>query len=139
MHKERIQYKKQIVSVLFNFHHDKVYDYSYQKEPPIKRGEYVLAQLGSSSRIGIVWEEKSRSECSKLKEIESRLDLPPLPEISRRFIQWVSKYTLSPQGSLLKMAIGSVEMASLWSQPNARLRLGKTLRRYPARGDSESL
>ncbi|MEK7245214.1 MAG: primosomal protein N', partial [Pseudomonadota bacterium] len=41
----------------------------------------------------------------RLKDIGGTLPAPPLPEVSRRFIDWVADYTLSPPGAVLKMAI----------------------------------
>ena len=123
MNRKRKQDKKQIVSVLFSFNHDKIYD--YQGHPPLKRGDYVVAQLGSHERVGIVWEEKSTSEFPQLKTIKTRLDIPALPEVSHHFIQWVAGYTLSSRGKVLKMAIGGTDIVSLSLQPGARVRLGR--------------
>ncbi len=74
-------------------------------------GDFVVVPLGPREVIGVVWDESasdtpgSDTPGEKLKPIRRRLEAPPLPEISRRFIDWVARYTVSSPGSVLKMAM----------------------------------
>ena len=43
---------------------------------------------------------------AKLRAVIGPLDgAPRLPEVSRRFVDWVAAYTLSPPGAVLKMCL----------------------------------
>ena len=42
---------------------------------------------------------------NRLKDIEEKLDLPPLKEELRKFVDWVSDYTLSSRGMVLRMCL----------------------------------
>jgi primosomal protein N' (replication factor Y) len=82
------------------------YDYAVPAGMPIAIGDYVEAPLGPRSVVGVVWGEGDGGVASaKLKPIARRFDAPPMPEIHRRFIDWVSAYTLSPQGAVLRMSL----------------------------------
>ena len=41
----------------------------------------------------------------KLREISMLIDLPPMPEDLRLFVDWVAAYTLSRLGSVLRMTM----------------------------------
>ena len=43
----------------------------------------------------------------KLKALTSRIDAPPLPEISMRFAEWVARYTLAPLGMVVRMMMSA--------------------------------
>ena len=73
-------------------------------------GAFVSVPLGRRSVTGVVWGEgDARIDSAKLKQIESELPLPPMPEISRRFIEWVAQYNMAPVGSVLRMAMSVPE------------------------------
>jgi primosomal protein N' (replication factor Y) len=40
-----------------------------------------------------------------MKEVEDKLDIPPLKPELRRFVDWVADYTLAPRGMVLRMAL----------------------------------
>jgi primosomal protein N' (replication factor Y) (superfamily II helicase) len=40
-----------------------------------------------------------------MKDVEAKLDIPPLKPELRKFVEWVSGYTLSPRGMVLRMAL----------------------------------
>ena len=65
--------------------------------------------------MGVVWgpgRHEVRPE--KLREIVHRLEVPPVPEVSRRFIDWAAAYTLQSPGALLRIAINP---ARRWVPP----------------------
>ncbi len=47
---------------------------------------------------------------NKLKSIIGPGGLPPIPEASRNFIDWVAQYTVTPPGAVLKMLFGSMRV-----------------------------
>src|SRR5262249_58606801 len=42
---------------------------------------------------------------TRMREAEPKPDAPPLKPELRKFIDWVSAYTLSPRGTVLRMAL----------------------------------
>ena len=84
------------------------YDYGVPEGLELKAGDFVRVPLGSREAIGVVWGEASGEVAlGKLKAVAARLDVPPLPEAERRFIDWVAHYTLSPPGVVLRMAMSA--------------------------------
>ncbi|MGH6893308.1 MAG: primosomal protein N' [Dongiaceae bacterium] len=82
------------------------YDYRVPDGIEVAAGDFVEAPLGSRSVIGVVWgEAKDDVPRAKLKAIEAKIEMAPLPEISRRFVDWVANYCLSAPGAVLKMAM----------------------------------
>ncbi|MEJ2125800.1 MAG: primosomal protein N' [Alphaproteobacteria bacterium] len=97
----------------------------------------VLLPIGPRKEIGVVWERAPNAkpvDPRKLKTIVERFDLPPLPDVSRRFAEWVARYTLSPRGMVLKMMMSAGDVFSpdaprwgyrLAGPPPARLTPGR--------------
>jgi primosomal protein N' (replication factor Y) len=82
------------------------YDYAAPAGMPIAMGDYVEVPLGPRTLLGVVWGEGDGAVASgKLKPITRRFDAPPMPDIHRRFIDWVAAYTLSPLGAVLRMSL----------------------------------
>lgn len=81
--------------------------FDYLSETDLSVGTFVYAPFGKSICIGVVWPtppDLSIPE-SKLKTLTPITKISPLPQQSIDFIQWVAKYTLSPIGMVLKMAL----------------------------------
>ena len=79
------------------------YDYLGEGLAP---GDFVVVPLGKRETIGVVWGPGTGEVPeSKLKAVIAKLDAPPLPEITRRFIDRVAAYTLAPPGAVLRMAM----------------------------------
>src|SRR5215468_6297471 len=69
-------------------------------------GDFVVVPLGRRETIGVVWGlGTGEVPESKLKPVIARLDVPPLPEVTRRFVDRVAAYTLAPPGAVLRMAM----------------------------------
>src|SRR5499427_8183374 len=69
-------------------------------------GDFVVVPLGQRETIGVVWGPGTGEvAASKLKPVIARLDVPPLPEVTRRFVDRVAAYTLAPPGAVLRMAM----------------------------------
>jgi len=69
-------------------------------------GDHVRVPLGPREVAGVVWErEADEVEPKKLRAISTKFDCPPLSGELMKFVEWVSAYTLSPPGSVLRMVL----------------------------------
>jgi primosomal protein N' (replication factor Y) len=114
-----------------------VFDYRVPPDLEIEPGAFVSVPFGRREAIGVVWSEGCSGEVpdSRLKEVCDRLDVSALPESTRRFVDWVARYTMAPPGSVLRMAM-SVTDALFPAKPRAAYRIAGTppdLRLTPAR------
>ena len=103
------------VPVLLPLALDATYDYIAPEGEVLRPGDFVLVPIGPRKEVGVVWERSANAkpvDPKKLKTIVERFDLPPLPETARRFADWVSRYTLSPRGMVLKMMMSAYEVFS---------------------------
>ena len=83
-----------------------VYDYRVGEQITVTEGDFVRVPLGPRKAIGVVWGPATGDVPDmKLKNIIAKLDCPPLPEVSRQFINWTANYTLQAKGLVLKMAM----------------------------------
>ncbi|HEY4163970.1 MAG TPA: primosomal protein N' [Dongiaceae bacterium] len=86
------------------------YDYAVPDDITVSPGDFVSVPLGRRTVNGVVWGEGSDDfDPAKLKPIEAKLGLPPMPEVSRRFIDWVAGYCMAPIGAVLRMAMSIPE------------------------------
>jgi primosomal protein N' (replication factor Y) len=82
------------------------YDYRLGLGQEAALGDFLRVPLGRRVAIGVLWGPGiGEVDEVKIKDVLGRLDAAPLPEISRRFIEWVSNYTLAAPGAVLKMAM----------------------------------
>jgi len=91
---------------------DQSYDYLVPDDLELEPGCFVMVPFGPQSRIGVVWDAPvgkpgKQIDPSKLKTVESRLDVPPLPLLSLRFVEWIARYTLSPLGMVVRMMMSA--------------------------------
>jgi primosomal protein N' (replication factor Y) len=113
------------VSVLLPLPLDRAYDYAVPAGMELAPGDLVRVPLGGREVAGAVWESGEEADevpATRLKEVALRYDLPGLPEVERRFIEWVAAYTLSLPGAVLRMAL-SVPKALDPPRPLSALRL----------------
>jgi primosomal protein N' (replication factor Y) (superfamily II helicase) len=103
------------------------YDYRVPQGLEIEPGAFVFVPFGRRDAIGVVWSMEASGEVpdSRLKDIEERLDVAPLPDSTRRFVEWVARYTLSPPGAVLRMAM-SVSDALFPEKPRVAYRIAET-------------
>ncbi len=85
------------------------YDYVFEPELGLQRGDYVEVPLGPRQVRGVVWglAADPATPAGKLKPVTKKLDAPPMPARVREFIDWVAAYTLFPPGAVLRMAMRS--------------------------------
>ena len=83
------------------------YDYRVPPGVDVSEGDFVLVPLSKRKMTGVVWGEATENDydISKLKDIEKRLPIPPLPFDNRQFIDWIAAYTMAAPGAVLKMAM----------------------------------
>ena len=99
------------VPVLIPVALDQTYDYLLSPEFTPAPGDFVLVPFGPQTRLGIVWDRPvgpaTAVDPRKLKALVERLDVPALPELSRRFAEWIARYTLAPLGMVARMMMGA--------------------------------
>ncbi|MCC7276051.1 MAG: primosomal protein N' [Alphaproteobacteria bacterium] len=85
------------------------YDYAVPEGMAVAPGDYVAAPLGGNHYVGVVWGEAAGDVGeARLKPIVERFDVPPLPEVHRRFVERVAAYTVTPPGAVLRLSLGPV-------------------------------
>ncbi len=98
---------------------DQTYDYAVPDGLVPEPGSFVLVPFGPQTRIGVVWDRavgappaadgpaRRRAKPARLKAVASRLEAPPLPEVSLRFAEWIARYTLAPLGMVIRMMMSA--------------------------------
>ena len=116
--------KQQIVDVLVPLALDQAYSYRVPAGLDLKPGDFVCVPLGPVERTAVVWGEGDPRPGlhNKLKDVIEKLDIPPLKDELRRFVDWVADYTLGARGMVLRMTMRMGEHL-----PPARERLGVRL------------
>lgn len=94
------------VSVLLPLPLSGAFDYAVPSGLSVQVGDFVIAPLGNRQVNGVVWgAAKDDVDPGKLKEISGLLDVPPMPDALRRFVDWVAAYTLTMPGQVLRMTM----------------------------------
>ena len=74
-------------------------------------GAIVEVPLGARMATGVVWGTGATSSKivpdHKLKPVAAVLDLPPIRDDLRQFVDWVSAYTLADSGPVLRMVLSA--------------------------------
>lgn len=84
------------------------FDYTVPDDMVIAPGDIVEVTLLNKAQLGVVWSEGGDASIDpkKLKPIKQKLEaIAPFSNTMRRFIDWVTDYTLAPRGAVLKMAL----------------------------------
>jgi primosomal protein N' (replication factor Y) len=92
------------VDVLVPVAVDTAYSYAVPVGLALAAGDIVEVPLGTRRVLGVVWQGRSGG-AGNLKSVIGRMDLPPVPDGLRRFIDWVAWYTLAARGSVLALAL----------------------------------
>ncbi|MGE0155012.1 MAG: primosomal protein N' [Reyranellaceae bacterium] len=99
------------------------YDYAVPAEMAIAAGDFVEVPLGRRHLVGVVWGAGTATlAAEKIRPIRARLPAAPMRPAMRRLVDWVARYTLSPPGAVLRMAM-SVSDALLPPRPVLLYRL----------------
>ena len=76
----------------------------------MRPGSIVAVPLGPQTRFGVVWDGAAEPVSrGRLREIATVFDCPPIPDQSRRFIDWVANWTISSPGMVLRMVLRAPE------------------------------
>jgi len=107
---------KRTVKVLLPLPLGDPYDYLIPDAGTVVPGTIVRVPLGSREVVGVVWLDRTSGQSTdtplavdRLKAIIEILPVAPLPESLLRFVDWVAAYTISPPGSVLRMALSTPE------------------------------
>lgn len=104
---------KKKYSVLFPLPLNQTYTYIREESMDLPVGTFVQAPFGKRRLIGVIWPDPISETISstQLKELSKTFpEIAPLTEKAIKFLEWVSKYTMSPRGSVLKMMLSAPEV-----------------------------
>ncbi len=96
------------VQVLVPRPFSRTYDYAVPEGVQVNVGDYVRVPFGKDEIIAVVWgvgADDDGFDPAKLKLISKKFDFPPMREAQRKFVEWVSKYSMYELGSILKMCL----------------------------------
>src|SRR5262249_43260797 len=88
-------------------------------------GGRVSVPLGARDASAVVWADNPKPNPrldNRLKDVEEKLDLPPLKDELRSFVDWVANYTVSSRGMVLRICLRMGE-----DLPPERARVGVRL------------
>src|SRR6516225_10000292 len=114
-----------LVDVLVPVALDHAYTYRVPADLALAPGDLVSVPLGPRTATGVVWADRVEVRAglhNRIRDVEEKLDQPPLAAELRRFVDWVADYTLAPRGMVLRMALRMGEHL-----PPARERFGVRL------------
>jgi primosomal protein N' (replication factor Y) len=96
------------VDVLVPVALDHAYSYRVPRDMALAAGDIVTVPLGARDAVGVVWADDVTVRPglhNRMKDVELKLDYPPLRPELRTFVDWLSDYTLSPRGMVLRMCL----------------------------------
>jgi primosomal protein N' (replication factor Y) len=98
---------KRMVDVLVPVALDQAYSYQVPDGIELAPGDIVSVPLGPRECTGVVWGEGTARPGlhNRLKDVSEKLDFPPLKPELRQFVDWVSGYTLTARGTVLRMTL----------------------------------
>jgi len=102
--------KSRAAPVLVPMPAERPYTYAVPDGMNVVPGAIVRVPLGPREVAGIVWDGPGETvDARKLRPIAQLFDCPPIDEASRRFVDWISTYTLSPPGMVARMFLRAPE------------------------------
>ncbi len=112
------------VDVLVPVALDQTYSYKVPPELELKPGDIVAVPLGAREAIGVVWADDVTIKPglhNRMKDVVLKLDYPPLKPELRTFVDWISDYTLSPRGMVLRMCLRMGDLGPAREKVGVRL------------------
>jgi primosomal protein N' (replication factor Y) len=83
-----------------------IYDYVVAGDQVLHLGQFVRVPFGPRKLVGVVWGAgEGTFAAAKLKAVHEKLPVPAMPQVTRKFVDWVASYTLSSPGQVLKMTM----------------------------------
>ncbi len=99
---------RRVVDVLVPVALDKPYSYRVPDQLELAPGDIVSVPLGARDATAVVWAENPKPNPrldNRLRDVEEKLDLPPLKPELRDFVDWVANYTIASRGMVLRMCL----------------------------------
>src|SRR5262245_3892462 len=99
---------RRVVDVLVPVAVDEPYSYRVPAGLDLAPGDIVTVPLGPRAATGVVWADDPAPNPrldNRMREVAGKLDVPPLRDELRSFVEWVARYTVSPRGMVLRMAL----------------------------------
>ena len=99
---------RRVVDVLVPVALDRAYSYRVPDALALAPGDIVSVPLGAREATAVVWAENPKPNPrldNRLKDVEEKLDVPPLKPELRSFVDWVANYTLASRGMVLRMCL----------------------------------
>jgi primosomal protein N' (replication factor Y) (superfamily II helicase) len=99
---------KRVVDVLVPVALDRAYSYRVPETLSLSVGDIVSVPLGARDATAVVWADNPQPNPrldNRLKDVDEKLDLPPLKDELRGFVDWVANYTVSSRGMVLRMCL----------------------------------
>src|SRR5271154_898150 len=96
------------VDVLVPVALNQTYSYRVPRGMELAAGDVIAVPLGPREVVGVVWSDNANPDPrlhNRLKDVSEKLEVPPLRSELRSLVDWVSKYTLSARGMVLRMAL----------------------------------
>src|SRR2546430_17249267 len=103
---------KRVVDVLVPVALDQAYSYRVPEGLELAPGDLVTVPLGARMATGVTWADNTSPNPrldTRMRDVEAKLDLPPLKPELRKFIEWVPAYPLSPRGTVLRRPLRLAE------------------------------
>src|SRR5438034_10290778 len=97
-----------VVDVLVPVALNQTYSYRVPRGMELEPGDVVAVPLGPREVIAVGWAQNptpDRRLHNRLKDVGQKLDVPPLKPELRTLVDWVSNYTLSARGMVLRMSL----------------------------------
>jgi len=99
---------RRVVDVLVPVALDRAYSYRVPEQLELAPGDIVCVPLGAREATAVVWADNPKPNPrldNRLKDVEEKLELPPLRPELRSFVDWVANYTVSSRGMVLRMCL----------------------------------
>ena len=99
---------RRVVDVLVPVALDRAYSYRVPEALELAPGDIVSVPLGAREATAVVWAENPKPNPrldNRLKDVEQKLELPPLKPELRHFVDWVANYTIASRGMVLRMCL----------------------------------
>lgn len=97
-----------VVDVLVPVALNQTYSYRVPRGMELTPGDVISVPLGPREVVAVVWAENAKPDPrlhNRLKDVSEKLDVPPLKAELRQLVDWVSNYTLSARGMVLRMTL----------------------------------
>ena len=100
---------RRVVDVLVPVALDRAYSYRVPEQMTLAPGDVVSVPLGARGETtAVVWADNPKPNPrldNRLKDVEEKLDVPPLRPELRSFVDWVANYTVASRGMVLRMCL----------------------------------